>query len=60
MYINITISENDLKLFCIKHVAEKTGVVFTATEIDFLVKTKSNYKAEWERGEFKVEIKANI
>lgn len=57
MLLKIEISERDLKDLIVKEFKEKLGnVEFTESNVVILVKSKQNYKAEWEAANFKASL----
>ncbi|WP_216364578.1 hypothetical protein [Moorella sp. E308F] len=57
MKININYDTNDLKRLVLNDLKLKLpGVNFKETDIEILVKTKQNYRAEWENGDFKAFV----
>ena len=60
MKIEITIDETDLRRLVAEEIRRVTGnQEVCADEISILVKSKQNYKSEWEQASFKAEYKAN-
>ena len=53
MLIKVELTEHNLKRLIKKHIEEKTGQVVSETDIHIEVKSKQNYKAEWEEAKFK-------
>lgn len=54
MIITIEISEQDLKKLILQKVIEETGSSsIRLPDIKILVKSKQNYKSEWEEANFK-------
>jgi hypothetical protein len=53
----IEITEDDIKKLAIAKLKEDApGIPFKTDDVQFLVKTKQNYKAEWESGSFRATI----
>lgn len=54
MKIRIELTEEDLKKMVMEKLEDALGAVpFDPKTVQILVKTKQNYKAEWEPGQFK-------
>jgi hypothetical protein len=56
MTVHITIDSKQLKKLIIKHIETEFNTTVEEKEIDIEVKTKQNYKADWEHGDFKAEL----
>ncbi len=57
MLLKIEISERDLKDLIVKEFREKLGEIeFTESNVVILVKSKQNYKSEWEVANFKASL----
>jgi len=59
MNINITICEQDLKKLVKIYIENETNMVIDEKHINIMVKSKQNYKSEWEQAEFKAEYIIN-
>lgn len=55
MTIKIDISEQDIKNILAKYISEQIGNPVDATKICIEVKSKQNFKSEWERADFKAQ-----
>ncbi len=54
MRINIEIGEEELKKLIIQEIKDKLGsVVLDTSKVKIMVKSKQNYKSEWEPAAFK-------
>jgi len=51
--LKLELTEYDLKLFVLNHISEKMDFTIKEEDIKILVKSKQNYKSEWETAEFK-------
>lgn len=57
MKIAITIDEQELKKLIVRELEDKLGEVkVDIKDISIQVKSKQNYKSEWEEAEFKAEF----
>jgi hypothetical protein len=57
MHINVELNENDLKKLVLDEIIRKTGNdEITEKDIKILVKSKQNYKFEWENADFKAVL----
>lgn len=55
--IKIVIDEKKLKELISDHLYDLFGsLTFTEEEISIMVKSKQNYKSEWEKADFKAEV----
>jgi hypothetical protein len=53
MRIKIEISEQQLKDLIVEHLEKKMGdIYFDSKKINIMVKSKQNYKVEWENADF--------
>lgn len=57
MNIHIEISENDLKKLIKDYIEDKLNIEIEDNKIFILVKSKQNFKSEWEVADFKAEYK---
>ena len=55
MTIKIEITEDDLKKLVIEHVEDKINHTMDKSKMKILVKSKQNYKSEWEVASYKLE-----
>jgi len=61
MKIDIEIDEKRLRELVINEIESRLGdIPFDKVDIKIMVKTKQNYKAEWENGEFKATYSKTI
>lgn len=61
MKLEIILTEEDLKQLIITELKNKLGEIpFNRLNVSIKVKSKQNYKAEWEEALFKAEYVANI
>ena len=56
----IEISESELKALVQKEICAKTGQEVSMSDIKIQVKSKQNYKSEWETAAFKAEYSGQI
>ncbi len=57
MNLNIEMSEEDLKKFILRYFQEKLGTLkLEPTDIKIEVKSKQNYKSEWEEASFRAKV----
>lgn len=57
MNINIELTEYDLKKLVADHLREKLGdVPFKETDIRIEVKSKQNFRGEWEEGAYRARL----
>jgi len=59
MKINVEMTEHDLKHQIVKWFETNTGLEIAPAEINIMVKSKQNYKSEWEVADFKATINVN-
>lgn len=57
MNIEVTISGEDLKKLISERLKEKFGDHFDSNRVTIEVKSKQNYKSEWESAEFRATYK---
>ena len=55
MTIKIELTEDDLKKLVIEHVEDKINHTMDKSKMKILVKSKQNYKSEWEVASYKLE-----
>lgn len=60
MYIDIKISEHDLKELVANHIQDKTGMEFDPIKIKIEVKSKQNYKSEWEEASYRATYQGTV
>lgn len=53
MNIRIEMNEDDLKRLVIREIAQQTSHTVDVTHLQILVKSKQNYKSEWEIAAFR-------
>lgn len=53
MRVKIEITEQELKAMIVNRIAEYTGTVVDPLNVKILVKSKQNYKSEWEIADFR-------
>jgi hypothetical protein len=61
MQIKIEVTEKDVRFLVAEYMSAKLGdVPFDEKKVHILVKTKSNWKAEWEDGAFCATYEADV
>lgn len=60
MICKIELTEQDVKNLIRAHLETKMNAGLKVEDIKFLVKSKQNYKSEWENAAFKVEYLGEI
>lgn len=61
MMTKIELDENDLKALVISYLHDTyNGISFEEKDVKIFVKSKQNYKAEWENAAFKAELLVNF
>ncbi len=60
MKINIEITEKELKQLILDEFEDKTGQQLDSDRIRIMVKSKQNYKSEWESASFKATYEGDI
>lgn len=60
MKIKIEITEAEVKELIVKYIQSKFDEEIDENRIDVLVKSKQNYKSEWENAAIKVEYERNF
>ena len=58
--LNMSYTEDDLRRLVVEDIARKTGIDIKTVDVKILVKSKQNYKSEWESAAFKAEIDSYI
>lgn len=53
MKIRIELSEHDLKLLVQRHIEDQTGKPLKTNDLKIEVKSKQNFKSEWEEATFR-------
>ena len=53
MNVTFTIDKEELKNLIVRHLANKTGISIDPKYLSIQVKSKQNYKSEWEDADFK-------
>jgi RNase P/RNase MRP subunit POP5 len=57
MQVNIELSQQDLEKLILEHLRKVLGEVdLAARDVTLLVKSKQNYKSEWEQAAFKAVV----
>lgn len=59
MLIHIEIGEYDLKSLVYAHISKITGANITPDQVKIQVKSKQNYKSEWEEAAFRAIVETN-
>jgi hypothetical protein len=60
MQINIEINEAQLKQLVVDEIERKLGdVTVTKEDVSIMVKSKQNYKSEWEQASYKATFSTN-
>lgn len=54
--INIVVDEDTLRSLVHKFLCEQVGAELDKKDIKIVVKSKQNYKSEWEEAEFKATV----
>jgi hypothetical protein len=54
--INIEIDSTTLKKLVLEHLTDLLRYEVKPQDVSIMVKTKQNYKAEWEEGDFRARI----
>ena len=60
MKLKIEIDEDTLKGLVRMHIEEKVNATIDTDKVRILVKSKQNYKSEWEVAAFKAEFEAEV
>ncbi len=60
MHCKIELTEEDVKNLIRAHLESKLNAGLKIEDIKFLVKSKQNYKSEWENAAFKAEYFGDI
>lgn len=61
MKIQIEMSEEDVKKLVLEHLRTTlNNYEITLSDVNIMVKTKHNFRSEWENGNFKATINKNI
>jgi hypothetical protein len=55
MKINITLNEQDIRDILAEYINSQYGTDFTWQQLPIKVKSKQNYKSEWEEAEIKID-----
>jgi len=56
MQVKIEITERELKKLVYNYLTEKLNMGIEEDDVNILVKASMNYKAEWEKGQFKATV----
>ena len=60
MKIKVTIDELELKKLVVRELQNKMGdILIDIKDVNIMVKSKQNYKPEWEEAEFKAEFETH-
>ncbi len=54
--INIEIDESDVRALVVEHLSGLMGTTLSAEDVIIEVKSKQNYKSEWERAAFRAVV----
>jgi len=61
MIVDIELNEHDIRELVIKHLRERLGDVdFLVADVRIEVKSKQNYKAEWEEASFRAKLMKHV
>ena len=60
MKLNFEIDEAELRKIILAHIQDTTGLQLKEEDLEIMVKSKQNYKSEWERAEFKAKYVGKI
>ncbi len=60
MLVNINYTERDVKKLILSDLADRFDLDLGEKDLNFEVKTNMNYKAEWERGSFRLTIQKEM
>ena len=58
--VNVEITEADLRKLIAEHIGMKIGHPCEEKDVVIEVKTKANWKAEWERGDFRARFNGEV
>lgn len=56
MKIKLTLDEVEIRNILSDHVQEQFSVYIEPAKLDISVRSKQNYRAEWEKADFKLDI----
>ena len=60
MSIEFEITEVELRSILRDWISQELNISLNVTDIDILVKSKQNYKSEWEKASFKATVSKQI
>lgn len=60
MKATITLTRGDIEKIVQEHFAKKTGLSIDPAQLHIYVKSKQNWKSEWEEADFKVEYNSDV
>jgi hypothetical protein len=60
MKIHANLGAEEVRKLIIAHLEEKTGGPIKEADLTIEVKSKQNYKAEWERADFRAQFSAEL
>lgn len=58
MIVKISMIEEEIRHAIVEYIAANFGVTVLATDIHIEVKSKQNYKSEWEQAAIRLEVDA--
>lgn len=58
--LDIEVDESTLKMLVVNWLSEKVGSVVNEEDVTIEVKSKQNYKSEWESASFRARVSKNI
>lgn len=58
--IKVEITERDLKELVVKHLREVIGDHFESSQVKIEVKSKQNYRSEWEVADFRAIYEGDV
>lgn len=50
------LNENEIRSILAKYISEQFGIDVAAEDIPILVKSKQNYRSEWEEAQIKIDV----
>lgn len=54
MKVSLEIGEDSLLVLAQRHIEDKLNMSINKEDLNIMVKSKQNYKSEWERADFKI------